>query len=94
MAAGLLNSLGALGGLAGAAAGIKNPNDQYVAFLTSRSLEDALIDRFDLMKRYDEEYRKDLYETMEKKYISVASGKDGLITVVQSRAIRCHPRQK
>jgi len=31
-AAAMLSSLGALGGLAGAASGIKNPADQYVAF--------------------------------------------------------------
>lgn len=35
--------------LAGAATGLKNPNDQYVAFFKSRSIEDALIDRFKLM---------------------------------------------
>ena len=32
-AAAMLSSLGALGGLAGAASGLKNPADQYVAFL-------------------------------------------------------------
>lgn len=45
-AASLLAGLGALGGLAGAAGGIKNPADQYVAFLKSRSVQDALVDRF------------------------------------------------
>ena len=48
-AAAMLQSLGALGGLAGAAGGIKNPADQYVAFLKSRSVQDALIDRFKLL---------------------------------------------
>ena len=56
-AASMLSSLGALGGLAGAAAGIKNPADQYVAFMKSNQLIDALIDEFDLMSRYEAEYR-------------------------------------
>jgi uncharacterized protein involved in exopolysaccharide biosynthesis len=79
-AASLLSSLGALGGLAGAASGLKNPSDQYVAFLKSRSVEDALIDRFDLMKRYDEKYRQYATKELEQR-ARVKSGKDGLITV-------------
>lgn len=85
MAAGMLASLGGLGGLgslAGAAAGIKNPADQFVAFLQSRSLQDALIDKYQLMDRYEVDYRKDMYELMEKKYISISAGKkDGIIKV-------------
>ena len=80
MAASMLASLGALGGLAGAASGIKNPNDQYVAFLKSNSVEDALIDRFDLMSRYKAEYRSIARKTLEAN-VKISSGKDGLITV-------------
>lgn len=80
MAAGLLNSLGALGGLAGAAAGIKNPSDQYVSFMKSNAVEDALIKRFDLMKRYDTEFLMDARKTLEGK-VKIAAGKDGIITV-------------
>ena len=80
MAAGLLNSLGALGGLAGAAAGIKNPSDQYVSFLKSTSIEDALIERFKLMDRYKAEYKQDARKTLEGK-VKIAAGKDGIITV-------------
>ena len=47
-AAGMLQSLGALGGLAGAAAGIKNPSDQYIAFLKTRVVQDAVIDKMKL----------------------------------------------
>lgn len=79
-AASMLASLGALGGLAGAATGLKNPADQYVAFLKSNSIEDALIDRFDLMTRYDAEFRANARKTLEGK-TQIASGKDGLITV-------------
>ncbi len=80
MAASMLASLGALGGLAGAATGLKNPADQYVAFLKSNSIEDALIDRFKLMDRYEAEYKQDARKTLEAN-VSIASGKDGLITV-------------
>jgi uncharacterized protein involved in exopolysaccharide biosynthesis len=80
MAASLLSSLGALGGLAGAAAGIKNPADQYVSFLKSNSIEDALIDRFQLMARYDSEFKQAARETLEGN-VKIAAGKDGIITV-------------
>ena len=80
MAASMLASLGALGGLAGAASGIKNPNDQYVAFLKSNSVEDALIDRFDLMSRYKAEFRANARKTLEAN-VKVSTGKDGIITV-------------
>ena len=79
-AASMLASLGSLGGLAGAAAGLKNPADQYVAYLKSNSVEDALIDRFKLMDRYDEDYKQDARKALEKN-VRIASGKDGLISV-------------
>jgi uncharacterized protein involved in exopolysaccharide biosynthesis len=79
-AASLLSSLGALGGLAGAAGGLKSPSDQYVAFLKSRSVQDALIDRFDLMKRYEAKYRQSTAKALEQR-VRVKTGKDGLITV-------------
>ena len=80
MAASLLNSLGAQGGMAGAAAGLKNPADQYVSFLKSNSIEDALIDRFKLMDRYKADYKQDARKTLEGN-VKIASGKDGIITV-------------
>lgn len=79
-AAAMLQSLGALGGLAGAATGLKNPNDQYVSFLQSRSLQDTLIERFKLMERYESEYMEDARKELSEN-ARVSSGKDGLITV-------------
>lgn len=79
-AAAMLQSLGALGGIAGAATGLKNPNDQYVSFLQSRSLQDALIQRFNLMERYEAEYPEDARKALGEN-ARVSSGKDGLITV-------------
>ena len=82
-AAAMLSSLGALGGLAGAASGLKNPIDQYVAFLKSRSVQDALIDRFKLMERYEVKFREDTRLVLDAN-IQTASGKDGLITIEAS----------
>jgi uncharacterized protein involved in exopolysaccharide biosynthesis len=80
MAVSLLNSLGALGGLAGSAAGLKNPADQYVSFLKSNSIEDALIERFKLMDRYKADYKQDARKTLEGS-VKIVSGKDGIIIV-------------
>lgn len=80
MAASMLASLGALGGIAGAAAGLKNPADQYVAFLKSNSIKNALIDRFKLMDRYEATYRQDARKRLEG-VVKIAAGKDGLIKV-------------
>jgi uncharacterized protein involved in exopolysaccharide biosynthesis len=78
-AAAMLAGLGSLGGLAGAA-GIKNPADQYVAFLKSRSLQDALVDRFKLMERLEKKFREDARNAVGGS-VQITSGKDGLITI-------------
>ena len=79
-AAAMLSSLGALGGLAGAASGLKNPADQYVAFLKSRTVQDALIDRFKLTERYEVKFKEDARKALGTN-AQIASGKDGLITI-------------
>jgi tyrosine-protein kinase Etk/Wzc len=81
-AAAMLAGLGALGGLA-SAAGIKNPADQYVTFLKSNSLQDALIDRFKLMERLETKSREDARSAVAGS-VQIASGKDGLITIYAS----------
>lgn len=77
----LLSQLGGgAGGLAASVAGLKNPNDIYVAMLKSRTIADRLITRFNLKTVYDteslEEARTELASNT-----SVLSGKDGLIIV-------------
>lgn len=79
-AASMLQSLGALGGLAGAATGLKNPTDQFISFLKSRTVGDALVERFQLMKRYEKTFRQDALKTLEDKS-SISSGKDNIIKV-------------
>jgi tyrosine-protein kinase Etk/Wzc len=79
-AASMLTSLGALGGLAGAATGIKSPADQYITFMKSVSLQDALIERFKLLEKYKVKLKTDARMTLTGS-VRIASGKDGLISV-------------
>jgi uncharacterized protein involved in exopolysaccharide biosynthesis len=79
-AAAILSQLGGAAGLVPGAAGLKNPNDVYVAILKSRTVADRIIGRFKLKEVYEttslERARKDLAEDT-----AIVSGKDGLITV-------------
>ena len=76
----MLQSLGALGGLASAATGLKNPNDQFVALLESTTVQDALITRFKLVEYFESDFKTDARKTLEN-ITTITSGKDGLIAV-------------
>jgi uncharacterized protein involved in exopolysaccharide biosynthesis len=80
-AAAAISQLGALSGLAGAAAGVKTPADQYLALLQSTTVADRLIDEFELMKVYDVEYRFKARETLSSNVRMTLGKKDGLITI-------------
>jgi tyrosine-protein kinase Etk/Wzc len=79
-AASMLASLGALGGLAGAATGLKSPADQYIAFMKSVTVQDALIERFKLVEKYEAKLKTDARMSLSGS-VRIASGKDGLISV-------------
>lgn len=79
-AAALVQSLGALSGLAGAAAGIKNPADQFVAFFKTNAVVDAIIDRFKLIERYELKTRTDA-RVVVTGATQVRAGKDGIIVL-------------
>jgi uncharacterized protein involved in exopolysaccharide biosynthesis len=79
-AASMLASLGSLGGLAGAAAGLKNPAEQFLSYMKSVSLQDALIERFKLQERYETKTKADTRTTLTAN-ARATSGKDGLISV-------------
>lgn len=78
-----LTSLGGLAaGAAGAAGlGIKNPNDQQVALLKSRTVEDAMVARFHLQKLYHKKYLSAARKKWEKMSGADNGLKDGLIRV-------------
>jgi tyrosine-protein kinase Etk/Wzc len=78
---GSIGALGSLASLAGGSLGLKNPADMYVAFLTSRTVEDAVIWRFDLRKEYHEKLMSDARKVLERRTTVVAGAKDGLIRI-------------
>jgi len=78
---GQLGSLGSLASLAGGSLGIKNQSDMYVALLTSRTVEDAMIQRFNLMSEYSEKRMSDTRDKLESRTTVTASAKDGLIRI-------------
>ena len=75
-----LSGMGDLAALAGISAG-GGSGDLYVGMLQSRTLSDAIIDQFDLMTVYEQEYRVKMHEKL-KKLVSVSLGKkDGIIAI-------------
>jgi tyrosine-protein kinase Etk/Wzc len=78
---GNIGALGSLASLAGGSLGLKNPADMYVAFLTSRTVEDAVIWRFDLRREYREKRMSDARKVFERRTTVVAGAKDGLIRI-------------
>ncbi len=78
---GQLGNIGSLGSLAALTGGLsmKNPADMYLALLTSRTVEDAMIQRFGLMKEYQEKRISDARKELEHRTTAVSGAKDGLI---------------
>jgi uncharacterized protein involved in exopolysaccharide biosynthesis len=80
----MMNQLTSVGGgsLAALAGGgiLKNPNDIYVGLLTSRTIADAIIQKFSLAKEY---HAKDMTKARKKlaDYTDVTSEKNGFIAV-------------
>lgn len=79
-ASAMLQSLGGLGSLAGATAGLKNPADQYIALLRTRAVQDVLVDRFKLLERYQLDFKDDAVKALDAS-VAITSAKDGIITV-------------
>jgi tyrosine-protein kinase Etk/Wzc len=76
-----LGNLGGVAALAGGSLGIKNPNDRYVAMLQSRTVEDAMVQRFGLMQEYHKRYLSDARKDLEDHVTVDGSTKDGLIHI-------------
>ena len=60
--------------------GLKNPSDVFVAMLKSRTVEDALINRFDLRKAYSKKTYQDARKVLEKRS-EIDPEKEGLISI-------------
>jgi uncharacterized protein involved in exopolysaccharide biosynthesis len=82
IAAALLGDLTGLasGGGVGQALGLKNPSDLYVSMLQSRTIADALIQRFDLQKLFGADTLVDTRRKLAD-ITSIVAGKDGIITI-------------
>lgn len=80
-AAGSVAQLSALAGVAGSVAGIKTPDEMYLAMFKSRTLQDTLIQQFDLKKRYGTELLLETREMLASRSTIVSDKKSGLITV-------------
>lgn len=59
-----LQQLGGLASIAGATAGLRRPEDLYFSMLKSDKLQNALIDRFGLMERYEAQYRQNARDAL------------------------------
>ncbi len=85
LSAQLAAQLGSVGGMAASLAGgsglLKNPNDMYVAMFRSRTVEEAMVDRFGLMQEYHAKFVSDARKKFEHYAIVDGSGKDGLIHI-------------
>jgi len=73
-----LSNLG-IGGLIGGV-GLADPSKVYVAMLTSRTLGDRMIQRFNLKEYYESKNMTDAFKELEG-VTTVNSGKDNLITI-------------
>ena len=76
-----IGSLGSLGALAGSSMGLKNPNDMFVAMFKSRTVEDAMINRFGLMAEYKQKYMSTARKALEGHITVEAGTKDNLIHI-------------
>jgi tyrosine-protein kinase Etk/Wzc len=77
-----LGNLGSVASLAGGSLGIlKNPNDLQVALLKSRTVEDAMVDRFHLLQLYKAKRVSDARKNLESRVEIDNGAKDGLIRI-------------
>jgi tyrosine-protein kinase Etk/Wzc len=76
-----LGALGAAGAMAGSSLGIKNPNDMYVSMFLSRTVEDAMIKRFDLQRQYHARLMSGARKAFEDRSNVQSGAKDNLITI-------------
>jgi tyrosine-protein kinase Etk/Wzc len=76
-----LGNLSSVASLAGGSVGLKNPNDLQVAMLKSRTVEDAMLDRFHLVELFKVKQRSDARKELENAVDIENGAKDGLIRI-------------
>ena len=80
-AAGLVSQLGALSGLAGAAAGITSSAETYIALINSWTVADRLVERFKLKDLYQVEFGMDARKALAGRTRVTTNKKDGVIVI-------------
>ena len=80
-AASALASLGALAGLAGGAAGVKSPDEMYIAFMQSESLQNSIIKKMNLQTRYEAKTLTDTRAGLKGAVKITSDKKSGLISI-------------
>jgi tyrosine-protein kinase Etk/Wzc len=76
-----LGNLGPVAALAGGGLGLKSPNDMYVSMMKSLTVEDKMIDDYDLRREYRKRLMSEARKAFEKHATVDGTGKDGLIRV-------------
>ncbi len=83
-AASALASLGALAGMAGGLAGVKSPDEMYIAFMESETLQNAVIKKLDLQARYEALTMGDTRVALKGLVKITSDKKSGLISIEAS----------
>jgi capsular polysaccharide biosynthesis protein len=78
-ASAVLDQLGSLGGLAGSLS--KSPTEMYVAIMQSNTVQDEIITKFDLIKRYKTKNQEDARKKLLSLVKITTDKKSGLITI-------------
>jgi len=76
----MLGQIGSIAGLSGADLGLNNPGDLFIGMLHSRTIQDRLIDKFDLRKVYGAKRYQDARKKLDSRSYIVAD-KEGLISI-------------
>ena len=80
-AAAAMASLGGLASLAGSAGVLRTPADQYAALMQSATIEDRIIQKFNLRQVYKQKYLGDARLELKRATRIIIGKKDGIISV-------------
>jgi uncharacterized protein involved in exopolysaccharide biosynthesis len=75
-------ALGGLGGLAGQLLGLKSTSDLLVGVLTSRSVADTIVEKFDLKKVYGARRMDDAWKALESHTSTEVDRKSQIVTIM------------
>jgi uncharacterized protein involved in exopolysaccharide biosynthesis len=76
----MLGQLGSIAGMSESDLGFKNPGDLFIGMLHSRTIQDRLIDKFDLRKVYNVRRYQDARKKLDARSY-IVSEKEGLISI-------------